>query len=277
MSGAAGSMKSGTKVMPTTPPAPPRARSCSSVRLRGWSHRARQQLWLATTGAVEKSRTSQKPRSFRWETSRSMPSSFIRRTTSRPKPVSPPPPSHLAAVGGVGAGAVGQGHGAHADLVESVQGVQTVLQGGRVLHGEDHGEPPGGAGVLDVGGREGDGGLAGVALHLPLQVAEGIEGVEEVVVPGDRRVHGEVPGVDPAFPDAGQGELKGPFGGVELLAHVGDGADPPPPLGAALPGQPEVAAPDQAHGGVVVGVDDEGVAVQVRAHGISRDGRECRR
>ena len=49
--------KKGTKVMPTTPPSA-KALSCSSCRLRGWLHRARQQLsadnWMLATFRVPK-------------------------------------------------------------------------------------------------------------------------------------------------------------------------------------------------------------------------------
>ncbi len=58
--------------------------------LRGMFESARQEECEAKTGALETARTSAIVSSETCETSTSMPSRFISRTTSRPKSVSPP-------------------------------------------------------------------------------------------------------------------------------------------------------------------------------------------
>ena len=74
----------------TTPPFAATALICSSVMLRGMFESARQEECDAKTGAFETARTSAIVSSETCETSTSMPSRFISRTTSRPKSVRPP-------------------------------------------------------------------------------------------------------------------------------------------------------------------------------------------
>src|SRR2546426_3438212 len=66
------------------------ARSSSSLKLRGWCARARQDECDAITGRVLVANTSQNVASDTWETSTSIPSRFIRATTWRPNELSPP-------------------------------------------------------------------------------------------------------------------------------------------------------------------------------------------
>ena len=127
---------------------------------------------------------------------------------------------------------------------------------------------------LDVVGGEGEGELIGMGLEFGVEPAEAIEHVGQVVAPGAGVVDGEVAGVDAALLHGGEVGLDGDFGGVDRTAQVADEAFG---LGASRrfgPGHALSVAADEADDGVVMGVDDEGFAVEglpvvVGGHGLS--------
>ena len=81
------------KLTPTMPPESRIASSCASTRFRDAAQSACAFECVATSGASESAATSQKPASFRCDTSTRMPSRLHARTSSRPAAVSPPPVS----------------------------------------------------------------------------------------------------------------------------------------------------------------------------------------
>ena len=66
-----------TAVIPMTPPLAASLRMASSVLSRGWSLSARQLEWVTAIGPLDSSMASRVVRSPEWETSISMPTSFI--------------------------------------------------------------------------------------------------------------------------------------------------------------------------------------------------------
>ena len=98
-----------------------------------------------------------------------------------------------------------------------------------------------------------------------------------MVAPGARVVDGEVADVQAALAHGGQVGLDGDFGGVDRSAQVGDQAFR---LGAGRrvgSGHALSVAAHEADDGVVVGVDEEGVAVEglpvvVGGHGLAGGG-----
>ena len=181
------------------------------------------------------------------------------------------------AIAGVGADGVGDGHGADAELVEHGEDVEAAFEGLGVLDGEHGGDLAGGLGGLDVGGGEGQGDLVGVGLEFGVEPAEAIQHVGQVVAPGAGVVDGEVAGVQAALVHGGEVGLDGDFGGVGGSAQVGDQALRLGSGRSIRPGHALSIAADEADDGVVVGVDDEGVAVEglpvvVGGHGLGGGG-----
>ena len=168
---------------------------------------------------------------------------------------------------------MGDGHGADADAVEHWQDVEAAFEGFRVLDGEDNGDLAGDFGRKDVVGGEGEGELIGMGLEFGVEPAEAIKRVGEVVAPGAGVVDGEVAGVDAALAHGGEVGLDGDFRGVDRATQVADQAFGLWAGGGVRPGHALSVAADEADDGVVVGVDDEGVAVEglpveVGGHGL---------
>ena len=75
--------------MPMKPLRSMRAFTCSRVRFRGTSHSQRQSEWVAMGASAARSIRSQKPASFRWDTSARTPAASMARTSSKPKGLRP--------------------------------------------------------------------------------------------------------------------------------------------------------------------------------------------
>ena len=110
-----------------------------------------------------------------------------------------------------------------------------------------------------------------------MEPAEAVQHVGQVVAPGAGVVDGEVADVQAALAHGGQVGLDADFGGVDRSAQVADQAFR---LGAGRgvgSGHALSVAAHEADDGVVVGVDDEGVAVEglpvvVGGHGSAGGG-----
>ena len=110
-----------------------------------------------------------------------------------------------------------------------------------------------------------------------MEPAKAIEHVGQVVAPGAGVVDGEVAGVQAALAHGWEVGLDGDFGGVDWSAEVADEALRLGAGGGIGPGHALAVAADEADDGVVVGVDDEGVAVEglpvvVGGHGLGGGG-----
>ena len=142
--------------MPTTPPLAATASSCASVRLRVDGQSACAFECVATSGAVERRATSQKPRSLRCERSTSSPSRLQRRTSRSPAAVRPGPVSGEPGKrnGTPSAKAFGRLQTSPIErrpaLDERLEGVQLLVDRLRPLEVEDRGEPAALDGGLDV-------------------------------------------------------------------------------------------------------------------------------
>ena len=169
----------------------------------------------------------------------------------------------LAAVPGVRARAVGQGHGAHPDVVQGVDDVQAAVQGVAVLDREDRGDAPAFPGRGNVSCGKGNLDVVAVPVDLPLEPCQTVEGVEQMVFPCAGDVDGETGGIDASLAHRGDIELQRGDLGVDLLPQAADGpapaAEPPGPLSR----KSDVAAEDMADGGVVVRIEDKGSAVHL--------------
>ena len=166
------------------------------------------------------------------------------------------------AVGGMRAVAPRERHGAHAEPVEHRQHPETALQDLGVLDGEHRGDPAAVHDGLNLVRRGGDGDLVGMGVHLGEKPAKGVHGVEQMIAPIAGDVHGAVDDVDAACAQLGDIDL--------YLRRASPHRTPQERHGAlrlragrrVRPGDALPIAPDVRDDGIVVGVDDEGRAVQ---------------
>ena len=116
-----------------------------------------------------------------------------------------------------------------------------------------------------------------MSLEFGVEPAEAVQHVGQVVAPGAGVVDGEVADVQTALTHGGQVGLDADFGGVGRSAQVDDQAFRLGAGGRVRSGHALTVTPNKADDGVVVGVDDEGVAVEglpvvVGGHGLAGGG-----